>query len=343
MKIDLILDSRLSADELALLGSMAEEYGINGIWTASYLDSRDPFANLVLLARATRRIRLGPVAVNPWDIHPLRIATGLLTLNELADGRAAIVVGGGGEALQALGIRPEPRVGAVRECVEILKASRPDRALDYAGRLFRVKAYRPAWATATPPPIFVAANKPQMLRMAARAADGIMMSDLPPGLAAATIERVRVAAAAAGRDAGAFMFSNFMAWHVHEDRAQAVREARQWLGYRGLFRRWVITAFLCDEDYDIIEANRERIYAAAQMAEPVVPGVPDRILDALVENLTLTGDHGDLPSIIGHLRAMQDAGLTHVALELRQEPARSIRLIGEKILPAIGGQVQGEG
>lgn len=288
MKIDLILDSRLSADELALLGSMAEEYGMDGVWTASYLDSRDPFANLALLARATRRIRLGPVAVNPWETHPVRIASGLLTLNELAGGRAAIVIGGGGEALQALEIRPEPRIGAVRECVEILKAVRPDRALDYRGRVFRVHGYQPGWATSAPPPVCVAANKPQMLRMAARVADGIMMSDLPPGLAAATIERVRTAAAAAGRDTGGFMFSNFMAWHVHEDRRQAVREARRWLGYRGLFRRWVITTFLSDQDYDIVEANRDRIYAAARMEEPSIPGVPERILDALVDNLTLT-------------------------------------------------------
>ena len=73
------------------------------VWTASYLASRDPWSNLVAAAQATSRIGLGAIAVNPYDTHPVRIATGLLTLNEYAQGRARIVVGGGGEALQALG------------------------------------------------------------------------------------------------------------------------------------------------------------------------------------------------------------------------------------------------
>ena len=106
MDIDVILDARARADELAELGRLAEDAGIRGIWVSSLLDSRDPFANLVPLATSTGRIRLGPVAVNPFDMHPVRIAASLLTLNELAGGRARIVVGGGGEALDAVGIKP---------------------------------------------------------------------------------------------------------------------------------------------------------------------------------------------------------------------------------------------
>lgn len=335
MQIDLILDSRLGPDELALLGSMAEDYGLGTVWIASYLDSRDPYANLGLLARATQRIRLGPVAVNPWDTHPVRIASSLLTLNELSGGRASIVIGGGGEALQALGIRPQPRVGAVRECVEILKAVSPDRPLDYEGRVFRVRGYRPRWATAPAPPVHVAANKPQMLKMAARVADGVMLSDLPPGLARSTVAQVEQHRADAGRAATPFMYSNFMAWHVHADRARALREARRWLGYRGLFRRWVITTFLDDADYDLIEAHRDAIYAMATMDDPAVPGVPERILDALVDNLTLAGGLDEVPAKVAHLRELKAAGLTHVALELRDEPAQSIRIIGEQVAPAL--------
>jgi alkanesulfonate monooxygenase SsuD/methylene tetrahydromethanopterin reductase-like flavin-dependent oxidoreductase (luciferase family) len=335
MQIDLILDSRLGPGELALLGSMAEDYGLGAVWVASYLDSRDPYSNLAELARATQRIRLGPVAVNPWDTHPVRIASALRTLNELAEGRASIVIGGGGEALQALGIRPQPRVRAVRECVEILKAVRPDRALDYDGRVFRVRGYRPGWATAPAPPVHVAANKPQMLRMAAQVADGVMLSDLPPGLARSTVAQVEQHRADAGHAGAPFMYSNFMAWHVHADRARAVREARRWLGYRGLFRRWVITTFLDDADYDIVEAHRDAIYAMATMDEPGVAGVPERILDALVDNLTLTGGLDEVPAKIAHLRELKAAGLTHVALELREEPAQSIRVIGEQVAPAL--------
>ena len=74
MDIDVILDTRASADELATLGRLAEQAGVRGVWVSSLLDSRDPFANLTVLARESESLLLGPVAVNPFDTHPVRIA-----------------------------------------------------------------------------------------------------------------------------------------------------------------------------------------------------------------------------------------------------------------------------
>ncbi len=125
MHVDVILDTRAPARELAALGTLAERCGIRGVWVSSLLDSRDPFTNLVPLAQATSRLRLGPIAVNPFDTHPVRIASALLTLNELADGRARVVIGGGGEALQALGIRPARRAAVITLATSCRSASLP--------------------------------------------------------------------------------------------------------------------------------------------------------------------------------------------------------------------------
>ena len=100
-----------------------------------------------------------------------------------------------------------------------------------------------------------------MLRMAARYADGVMLSDLPPAICAERIGWVLGHLQEFGRPAAPFCFSNFLAWHVYADRDKARREARQWLGYRGLFRPWVITTFMSQADYDIIEAHKAEIYA----------------------------------------------------------------------------------
>ena len=74
MDIDLILDARANATELADLGLLAEQLGFSGIWVSSLLDGRDPYTNMVPLALATTRIAMGPIAVNPWDMHPVRIS-----------------------------------------------------------------------------------------------------------------------------------------------------------------------------------------------------------------------------------------------------------------------------
>ena len=71
MEIDLVLDSTLTPSELAELGQLAEANGIRAIWCASYLDGRDPFSNLARLAESTRRIRMGPIALTPYELHPV--------------------------------------------------------------------------------------------------------------------------------------------------------------------------------------------------------------------------------------------------------------------------------
>lgn len=335
MNIDLCLDARLPPEELARLGLLAERHGLGTIWLASYLAGRDPWASLVPLARASRSILMGPVAVNPYDTHPVRIATALLTLNQYAGGRARIVVGGGGEALQALSLPPDRRPLAVGECVRILKGALRERPFSFEGRMFRVQGYDPAWATAPPPPVYVAANKPQMLRMAALHADGVMLSDLPPAICTERIGWVRGHLAAAGRATAGFRFSNFLAWHVYTDRERARREARQWLGYRGLFRPWVVTTFMDPADYAVVEAHKAEIYAMPVRGTWSVDGVPDRILDRLVDELTLCGHVSEVPRITAHLLAMKAAGVTDVCLELRDDAEESIRILGEQVAPAV--------
>ncbi len=112
MDIDIVLDSQLPSARLTELGLLAEQHGIHAVWCASYLDGRDPFGNLAELARASSRIRLGPIALSPYELHPFRIAMALLTLNELCPGRAQAIIGGGGEVVMALEIPRDRRVRA---------------------------------------------------------------------------------------------------------------------------------------------------------------------------------------------------------------------------------------
>ena len=68
---------------------------------------------------------------------------------------------------------------------------------------------------------------------------------------------------------------------------------------------------------------------------PVIEGVPDRIVDALIAGLTFTGDSGDVPRIAARLRALAALGQTEVALRLFREPEQGVRLIGEALLAAL--------
>jgi alkanesulfonate monooxygenase SsuD/methylene tetrahydromethanopterin reductase-like flavin-dependent oxidoreductase (luciferase family) len=335
MQIDVILDTRARAAELAELGRLAERHGIGGVWVSSLNDSRDPFTNLSVLAQATRTVRMGPIAVNPFDTHPLKIAAAFLTLNELAGGRARIVVGGGGEALQALGIAPTRRVRAVGECVEIIRAAASGAMVNYEGEIYTVRNCRFGWVEAQAPPVYVGAGQAQMLRMAARVADGSMMSDVPPGPAASAIASLDTALREHGKSRPAYWTSVFTAWHVYADEAEARCEAKRWLLLRGIFRPWLLAEFLQPADVELVMTSRGAFAKAFAAGSHRVEGVPDRVLDALIDNVTLCATPRTLEKVVAKIWHLGEAGLGGVALRLYADPAESIRLIGERLLPAL--------
>ena len=335
MEIHITLNSHLSSKELVEIGVLAEQQGIHGLWYYSYLDGREPFSNMAALATATKTIRLGPAALNAYEQHPLRIAMGLLTFNEIAEGRAQASIGSGGEVVMALGIPLERRVRVARECLEFVKAASGQRPFSYDGELYQVTDYDPFWATAPAPVVYAAANRPQMLRMGAAIADGVSLGDLSPRLCREAIEIVNDTLNSVGRSPEGFQFNNNKAWYVYDDKDEARREAKRWIGYRAIFRDYMMEEFMGPEDFEIILAHIPQIYDMATKGTHAVDGVPDRLLDMCVDNLTLTGGMDDLETIIEHLHAYKQEGVTQVTLELRKHIDQSIKLIGERVIPAL--------
>ena len=121
MIVDVAVEHGYAMDEYVRLGTLAERYGIGTLWAPNGTSSRDAFVSLSGLARASSRIRMGIQAMSPYEMHPLKIANALLTLNELAHGRASILVGGGGAIFGAIGGKPLRRVRATQECIDILR------------------------------------------------------------------------------------------------------------------------------------------------------------------------------------------------------------------------------
>lgn len=339
MRIHFILEPA-SAEEFLALGRLAEELGFDAVWTANHASAPDPFLAFALLARESRSIRVGPVAVSPFELHPLKIANSLFTLNEFAGGRANIVIGGGGGTLIAMHLKSgryvmhDRMVRAVQECVEFLHQASAATPLDYAGEIFQVDRYHPTWATAAPPRIYVGATKPQMLRMAARVADGVMFSDLTEGRLAETFGVLNAALAEHGRAKG-FRANNLYAWHVKRDREAAYAEARRKLWVRGMVERWYIEPFLEPAEVELVENNMHGIIRAYQRNSPDIDDLPTALIQKLVDELTFCGDYSDIDQLVERLRVFAAAGVTEMGLRLYDEPANSIRLIAQAIGPEL--------
>jgi alkanesulfonate monooxygenase SsuD/methylene tetrahydromethanopterin reductase-like flavin-dependent oxidoreductase (luciferase family) len=174
-----------------------------------------------------------------------------------------------------------------------------------------------------------------MLRMAAGIADGTMLSDAPRGRMPEVNRWIGAGLAAAGRARSSFAVSNFMAWHVKRDRAAALREARQELIWRGFLLPWFTETFLDRESAAFVERSKPAFLKAFFGKSATIEGVPEALVEKLVEHLTLTGDPGDVPRIAAELRALGAAGVDEVALRLHADPEEGLQMIGEHLLPAL--------
>jgi 5,10-methylenetetrahydromethanopterin reductase len=330
-----------SADNLARQGLLAEQLGFEAVWVANMLSTRDPYLALSVLARKSQRIRIGPAAISPFEQHPLKIAGSLLALNEFARGRANIAVGGGGGTIIGMGLKPQrtsnhPRmVRGVRECVQFLRQAATGQPFDFQGELFRAHGFAPVWTVAPPPLIYIAANRPQMLRLAGEMADGVMLSDIALPFIEATMTRLGEGLARGTRRRESLRISNVIAWHVKADRDAAYAEARRNLWVRGIWERARIEPYLTAAECELVQKSLPAWQAAYTAGSDVIPGVPQKVVDTLADNLTLTGGPGDVERLTARLRRYRDAGIDEVALRLYDEPEDSLRLIAGQVMPAL--------
>ncbi|UCG72970.1 MAG: LLM class flavin-dependent oxidoreductase [Chromatiales bacterium] len=335
MEIDIILNEFASPAEAAELGLLAESYGIRGVWSSNYGWSRDAFFTLSLLADRSSRIRMGPMAVSPAELHPLKMANLLFSLNELSHGRAMIMVGGGGAVLQALGMEREHMIGSARECLQILKAASPDETLNFKGRIHTVYGYRPEWATDTPPLIYFGSNHPQSRRMSAELADGLITSDFCVPLMKSFIDETHKELGEFGRPPGDFRISNFWAWHIKADPDASYHEARRELILRGYLGEQYFEPFLDPDEVQLMREHFKEFMDAFMNRSGVIENVPDSLVRKMIDNISFAGGLDAIDAAVDTLRAFADAGLTEIALRVHDDPADAIRLIGERVLPAL--------
>jgi alkanesulfonate monooxygenase SsuD/methylene tetrahydromethanopterin reductase-like flavin-dependent oxidoreductase (luciferase family) len=115
-----------------------------------------------------------------------------------------------------------------------------------------------------------------MLAMAARHADGIMLSDITPDRVRRSRELIGPVLQARGLDPAAFPLNSFWAWHVKPTREAAEREARIYLAVRGTIWDPYIHDVVDPDEASLVLAHSRSFTGAYQRRSAEIPGVPDR-------------------------------------------------------------------
>jgi len=338
MDLDVILEPNLTPDAIMELGLMAERHNFRGIWTQNYSSARDAFMSLIPLARASKRIRVGAVIVCPYEMHPMKIVNATLSLNEYAHGRGMVVIGSGGEWPEVMRSRVfhssyGDRRANIREALEISKRAITEKSISYEGKAYSALRFSTEWHNETPPLIYHGACGPKMIEAGAGLADGIMMSDVMPAMLAKRLPALNKAREAGQRDN--FLISNFVAWHVRDDRERSYAEARRELIIRGWLDRDWLEPYLSKTETEAILNNRWPFLKAWIERHGNIEVVPPHVTSKLVEELSLAGGPGDIDRHIERLHKFNEAGITEIALRIHEDPAESIELIARRILPAL--------
>jgi alkanesulfonate monooxygenase SsuD/methylene tetrahydromethanopterin reductase-like flavin-dependent oxidoreductase (luciferase family) len=359
LDIDIILEPDVSPGEMAELAVKAEQYGIRALWSSNYHQNWDPFLTLVPAAQATSKIMLGALAVSPWELHPLKMATTLMTLNEMSNGRAMIAISGGGGVLGALGWKirpdgpvwpikdkvkgnryPERRVAGVRECIEVLELARSGKMVfSYDGEIFQVtRPFQMGWAKSDGPLIYGCCSGPMMIRMGARAADGIQVSDFTPEMMPGAMENVRTGLAKRDQPADDFRVGNFWAWHIKEDRDVSMYEARRELIWRGAIAAKYeneIAAFADADEVQLVIDKWADFFKAYWTRSGKIDNVPEDLVNRLIAGMSSAGDLDDIDREIERYGQFKASGLTELSLRLFDDPVDGLKMIGEHVLPKL--------
>ncbi|MGI9197703.1 MAG: TIGR03842 family LLM class F420-dependent oxidoreductase [Candidatus Nanopelagicales bacterium] len=195
MEIGVVLQCTPPASRVVDLAKRAETLGFDYVWTFdSHILWEEPYVIYSRILDETRKVIVGPMVTNPTTRDLTVTASVFATLNEMYGNRTVIGLGRGDSAVRVTNGKPAS-VAELREAVVMLRDLTNGRPVDYKGSSIRLP-----WARDCHTGVFVAAYGPKVLALTGEVGDGFILQLADPQIAAWTIEAVRNAAEAAGRN-----------------------------------------------------------------------------------------------------------------------------------------------
>jgi probable F420-dependent oxidoreductase len=190
-----------------------ERLGYDSVWTGDHVSFHTPMhdslALLASYASITTRLKLG-TAVYLLALRPAAIAAkAAASVDVLSNGRLIFGVGVGGEnpkEFELCGVPHRERGARVTEGIDVVRTLWRDTPASFEGRFTRFKGVSidPKPVQKPMPPIWVGGRSDAALARAGRQGDGWVSYVVQPERYAQSLDKIRAAAAAAGRSLDGF-------------------------------------------------------------------------------------------------------------------------------------------
>lgn len=180
----------------------AEALGLGSVWIGERYDTKDLPSLAGAIGQVTDRVRIGAAVAHPVLRHPMVLASMGQTLQALTDGRFVLGLGRSAGWRWAAYGTPAPTLQSLGDIATILRRLWAGETVAHNGPLGNFPRLRLAQhLDVPPPPLLLGAIGPRTLDLAGSAYDGAILHPLltVDGVRR-SVERVRTAAEAAGRD-----------------------------------------------------------------------------------------------------------------------------------------------
>ena len=277
-------------------------FGYTDVWSAETAGT-DAFTPLALASTWEPTMRLGTAIVPVFTRGPALIAMSVATMAAAAPGRFVLGLGASSPVIVCNwnGIAFDKPYLRSRDVLRFVKSALAGGRVDGTFDTFAIKRFKLEQAPALPPPVLLAALRPQMLRLAGREADGAILNWLASTDVARCVEAI-------GNDSADVVARIFL---CPTDDASYARK----LGRMLISTYLTVPAYAAFHDWlgrGAALAPMHAAWAAGDRAGAAA-AIPDEVVDALVL-------HGTPESCRSQVQAYADAGVKTPVLALLPTP-----------------------
>ena len=324
LKFGLTFPSDLPTMEAVSICKVAERSGFDFVWIGDRTPvCRDPFVSMTALALNTKRLKIG-LEFDPYRRHPVLQATALLSLDEIAGGRAIMAIGAGGpEELARIGYKVWERpLTILRESVTVIRRLFDGAKVDFEGQMVRVCGARLFSENQGKIPIYMCARSEQTLRLAGEISDGVWSAS-PFSRLKADIALIEEGARKTNRKLSELDIANSKPIFISNDRRDALKTAK-----RHFPAFLLMTSPRLLESLGIDEHDRDALLTACSRndIDEKMKRVTKNMLDAFVI-------YGTAEDCIEKLGCMLESGVTQIIFSLFGSKLRKpLALLGNKVI-----------
>jgi 5,10-methylenetetrahydromethanopterin reductase len=319
---------------IGALAGLADELGFRCMWIPDQGFRRDPFVLYAAAANASRTIDLGIGITSPITRHPVQIARVAATLDEFSGGRLRLGLGSGNipKLVRPMGMPTDRLVGRVREGLAAVRTLLAGDAVRFAGPEDAPEAVRLEFSPREGIPFYIGARGPQMLTLAGRYADGVLIESLfnEDGLPHA-LDRIGKGAHAGRRTLDAIDVVSWQVAVVTEQPEAVIDANRPWIAhllYAGP-REALLRVGVDEETLDLVTQAMER---------GAVEDALGHVTDAAVRCLMLVGTPNELIQRISEIGRRGANTISIVGTGSLDEAAANLLRFAREVMPAFAGE-----